>query len=293
MLILGHRGSIVKDPTALYSNSYPAFDLALHYADGFETDACVSKDGIVFLAHEAKYINIPVEYCLNEHLEPESSQRLGDRRFDQVEAEELRTFRLISGEPIPELKEVIKRVAAHQDKVLNLELKGYNSAVAVLRDIDWAVSQGLMRYDQFIISSFNHLAISEIRKNRSDIILGFIFALDTQVRTPLFLWLENAKQKGWYEPFSSDYLYNSFVQEIAPDYVVIAEPILNEENARAIKDALPDTKIAAWVFTELEESTDQGLEKKIETLVPKGLLDAIMPDNIKETAPKIRQTLKV
>lgn len=279
MLKLGHRGAISLKEGAPYQNSYDAFKLALKYGDGLETDACISQDGVVFLIHEAKYVQVPVEYCLEEHLDNESKARLGGRRLDQMLADEIRELRLIDGTAIPELRKLIEITSDYDDsKILNLELKGDNTGSAVLADIDWAEDQGLMKRDQFIVSSFNHPAICALSKWAENIKFGLIFALEHQERTAIFPW-KGEDSKSVYEPFSLDYLAREDVQALNPAYIIIGEPVLNETVAKGIKTHLPDTKIAAWVFTELEESTDEGLKKMIADLEPQDLLHGIMIDD--------------
>ena len=63
MKILGHRGCILKGKP--FQNSLKAFKLAIQYTNGFETDACLTKDGDVVFIHE--------EITTDEHSTPLSS----------------------------------------------------------------------------------------------------------------------------------------------------------------------------------------------------------------------------
>jgi glycerophosphoryl diester phosphodiesterase len=275
--ILGHRGLVSKDNNAPYQNSDEAFDIALSYGDGFETDACVSKDGVVFLIHEAKYVQVPVQYCVEEHLDQASQKIVAGRRLDQMMADEIRSLRLLSGASIPELTDVLRKFTAHKNKIFNIELKGDGVAAHVMKAIDHAT----LSDQQLIISSFNHPAMFDLAKQRANLSVGLIFALEDQQRTPLFPWNLTANP-ACYEPFNSDYLKRPDVQEMQPDYIVIGEPVLNAQNIALVKQVLPKSKLAVWVFTERADSDDKQLMQKIKSYEQAGILDIIMVDDARK-----------
>src|SRR6187551_2479453 len=69
----------------------------------------------------------------------------------------LRQQRLENGEPIPTLQQVLELVG---DKaLLNIEIKGANSVPALKKIVNEYVSSYQGNYEQYIISSFDHLQL--------------------------------------------------------------------------------------------------------------------------------------
>ena len=131
----GHRG-VIKE--SLSQNSIQAFQQAIAASDGFETDACVSKDGEVFLSHEAKYADAAsgVQYSVAEHLDAASAAVLGNCRLEQLTADAIRGFHLKDGQPIPTLREALQLVGSQPGKLSNIELKAHNVAGPVLKLVE-------------------------------------------------------------------------------------------------------------------------------------------------------------
>ena len=79
---------------------------------------------------------------------------------------ELRKLDAGNGEKIPTLEEVIETV--NKRVVLQIELKGGGTAISVARCIRKYIGKG-WRYEDFLISSFNHREIKKVRELNSKI----------------------------------------------------------------------------------------------------------------------------
>ena len=147
MLILGHRGAI--DGTAS-QNSRAAFESALAAADGFETDACLSKDGMVFLVHDSATIAAST-------------------------AAEVAQMRLKKGETVPVLRDILALVGKHAGKILNIELKGPGTAQPVLDLLRQSFAAKQIEPAALIISSFDHFMLKPVRAALPELKIGALF----------------------------------------------------------------------------------------------------------------------
>lgn len=273
MKVLGHRGAILNGEKP-YQNSLEAFRLAVHFADGIETDAVMSRDGEVFLIHEAKYVHTQVEYALEEHLNLASQELLDGRRLDEMTANEISKLRLKDGSPIPTLKEALALFMHEHDKTLNIELKGDGVHAPVIGLLKTLLQAQLILPEQLIISSFNHEALAEVRRALPDITIGMLFVNPEQKETPLFPWKD--KQLPCYQPLTKEAFQNSQISLIEPQLIIIPDSAATPENFNLIQEFVPDAKVVVWVFTELEsydETRFQAMIKEQEELLHAVIVD--------------------
>jgi glycerophosphoryl diester phosphodiesterase len=84
----------------------------------------------------------------------------------------LRSLDAGQGETIPTLAEVFDTV--QHRAVINVELKGPRTAAPVVDLIDQYVQQRGWRYEEFLVSSFDHAQLREVRRLRPEIRLGVL-----------------------------------------------------------------------------------------------------------------------
>lgn len=276
MLILGHRGVI---GAGCSQNSLGAFRQALDEADGFETDACVTKDGGVFLIHEAKYVDAAkgVEYCMAEHLDPAGVARLGTRRMDQLTADEMRTLRLKDGQPIPTLGEAIELAGSRPGKLLNIELKAHNVAAPVLGLVKACLQKRVIRPEALLMSSFNHFALQAVRREAPELKTGAIFVGPDQPTTTLFPW--RPEDPAAYTALTPEALKSPVLRQVRPDCFVVPEANLTEDTAAMIGAEYPAAKLIAWVFTEKGRFDLPALVARLKRLDARDKVAAMIVDN--------------
>ena len=154
MLIFAHRGASADAP----ENTLMAIQRAVDYGvDGIEVDVhCV--DGQLVVIHD-RWL----------HRTTNGTGRLKDYSFD-----ELRRLDAGQGEVIPTLDEVLACIRGQCS--VNVELKDLNDVVPVLQSIDEAVHSLQFCPSQFLISSFNHHLLFEIKQLRPDLMIGGLTA---------------------------------------------------------------------------------------------------------------------
>lgn len=288
--VIGHRG--VRDGKGPpYQNTLPAFEEAFKHADGIETDAVVSKDGEVFLIHATKTL-VTTFNALYEQLDRESYRNTKNRRIDEMTANDVRALKLKSGEKIPTLRELFELAGTYPGKILNIELKGQNSADAVLKEIDRAVADGLIKEEQVILSSFDHPQLLEVRKKRPGIKLAAIFGYEGQRKTRLHPWDKNSTAQ--YVPFRASYLDEKLMRDIDPDlFFISAETAQNDAHIEAIKKKFPDSKIMLGSYREKKPAKSDTQIRLAGKLDKAGLLHCLISDYPKDMKAELAKKTTV
>ncbi|WP_103069540.1 glycerophosphodiester phosphodiesterase [Aquimarina sediminis] len=155
MKIFGHRGA-----TGLVAeNTLESISEALQYPiDGIEIDVHCCKSGELVVIHD-------------ETLDRTTN---GTGKISDYTLQELQEYRTEEGFAIPTLIQVLNLVDAKC--VLNVELKGMQTAVPVVLLLEEYIATTDWKYDDFVISSFDHQQLSEI----SAITTGFRIGVLTE-----------------------------------------------------------------------------------------------------------------
>ncbi len=153
MLRLGHRGA----KAYVAENTIPSIQLALSYGiDGVEIDVhrCATGELVVF--HD-----ITVDRMTN-----------GSGVINQMDLNEIQALKVNGGSRIPILTEVLDVVG--NSKIVNIELKGINTAKATCNIIkDYVVNKG-WSYSNFIVSSFQHQELEMVYNTEPQIPIGVL-----------------------------------------------------------------------------------------------------------------------
>lgn len=161
-LIWAHRGASAYAP----DNTMPAFEIAAKMkADGIEIDTHLSKDGVPVLCHDE----------ILDHV----SDGIG--RVRDYTLEELRKFNFNRAYPdlgkvtIVTLEELY--IFAKRNGILiNTEIKYYDSEK--WEELNWAcikVAEQTGMDDNIIYSSFSHLWLSELKRNKPTAKIGLLY----------------------------------------------------------------------------------------------------------------------
>lgn len=137
LFCFGHRGAAGYEPENTLRSVRRALDLG---ADGIEVDVHF-VDGELIVIHDDT-----LQRTTN------GSGRIAGKSFSQ-----LRALDAGLGERIPTLAEVFETVAHRA--LINVELKGPNTATPVAALIESHVRHRGWRWDEFILSSFDHVQI--------------------------------------------------------------------------------------------------------------------------------------
>ncbi len=150
LFCFGHRGAAGHEPENTLRSVRKALELG---ADGIEVDVYYA-DGQLVVIHDRT-----LGRTTNGH------GFLSRKSFAQ-----LRALDAGRGECIPTLTEVFDTVAHRA--VINVELKGPRTAAPVVALIDDYVRQRGWRYDEFLVSAFDHSQLRETKKLQPEIRLG-------------------------------------------------------------------------------------------------------------------------
>lgn len=149
LLCIGHRGAMGHAPENTLASIRKALELG---APCMEVDVYY-VDGHVVVFHDER-----LERTTN------GTGYICEQSFDY-----LRSLDAGDGQQIPTLEEVCKLIGSRAG--LNIELKGIGTAAPVTELLSELISNGAHR-DQFLVSSFHHRELLEVKRLNQDIKLG-------------------------------------------------------------------------------------------------------------------------
>lgn len=151
ILKIGHRGAAGYEP----ENTLASFQRALELGvDAVELDVYVCKSGELVVVHDDT-----VDRTTN------GKGEVQEKTFD-----ELRSLDAGKGQKIPTLQEVLDLV--DKKVIVNIELKGPNTAGPVAKVIEEYIKQKNWIEDLFLVSSFNHPELLKFKKINPNIKIG-------------------------------------------------------------------------------------------------------------------------
>lgn len=143
MKIFGHRGAA----GLVAENTLESIQKALEYkVDGIEIDVHLCKSGELVVIHD-------------ETLDRTTS---GSGNILDYTLKELQEYTTTEGFQIPTLLQVLELIDAKC--ILNIELKGENTAAPTVKLLKEYVPDSNWKDDQFILSSFDHSQLYELKK---------------------------------------------------------------------------------------------------------------------------------
>lgn len=152
--ILGHRGS-----KHFPENMLAAFEDALIHADGFEFDVQYTRDGRPVVIHD----------------DTVDRTTKGQGRVDSYTLEGLK--QLDAG--IPSLDEVMELadqyIQKRPDIIINIEIKDIRATASVIAMVEAYIKNKHWRYDNVIVSSFEHEALRQAKRLNANIPLGVLY----------------------------------------------------------------------------------------------------------------------
>jgi glycerophosphoryl diester phosphodiesterase len=160
MLKIGHRGAKGHEAENTLIGFQKAIDL---HVDSIELDVHLSADGEIIVIHDET-----VDRTTN-----------GKGAVNQFTLAELKQLKIDREQTIPTLAEVFDLIDQKCD--VNIELKSFESAVAVVTLIEKYVNEKKWSYNQFVISSFNWNALKQIAVLNPAIPIGVLTETDLEL----------------------------------------------------------------------------------------------------------------
>lgn len=152
LFCFGHRGACGHEPENTIRSVRRALELG---ADGVEVDVHLA-DGQLMVIHDDT-----LERTTN------GCGRVVEKSFAY-----LRSLNAGLGERIPTLAEIFD--AVNRRAIVNIELKGPHTAAPVAALIADYVNQRGWHYEDFLVSSFNHAQLDELKHLRPEIRVGVL-----------------------------------------------------------------------------------------------------------------------
>jgi glycerophosphoryl diester phosphodiesterase len=157
MLKIGHRGAKGHAP----ENTLISFQTAMDFGvDGIELDVHLTSDLQLICIHD-------------DTLDRTTS---GTGLINSFTLSELKALRIYNLQEIPTLEEVFDLI----DKkiFINIELKGKNTAKPVVDVIESYLNGKNWNYNHFLISSFDWIALQEVRSLNPNVAIGVLTQTD-------------------------------------------------------------------------------------------------------------------
>ena len=150
---IGHRGAKGHSP----ENTMESFRKALEMnADGIELDVHICKSGEIIVIHD-----FTVDRTTN-----------GTGAISDLTLSEIKALRINGTIEVPTLDEVLQ--IFNHNHLVNIELKGTNTAQKVCDYIEILVKEKRFNYQNFVVSSFQEEAIAEVAEINPKIPLGIL-----------------------------------------------------------------------------------------------------------------------
>jgi glycerophosphoryl diester phosphodiesterase len=160
ILKIGHRGAKGHQPENTLISFQKAIDLKV---DGIELDVHLSSDGEIIVIHD-------------DTIDRTSN---GKGFVNKLSLPELRASRIENEHEIPTLTEVFDLI--NQQCLINIEIKGKGMIKPVVELIESYVENKNWKYDQFIVSSFDWIALLDIHLLNPEIPLGVLTEYDLEL----------------------------------------------------------------------------------------------------------------
>lgn len=152
-LVIGHRGAMGHETENSLASIQKAIDLGV---DMIEIDVFKIKSGEIIVFHDDEVARLTN----------------GTGTIESYDYANLLKLELKGGHKIPTLKEVLDLIDAKV--MLNIELKGANTAAGVNEIIQYYIAKKGWKLDDFLISSFNWQELKDIRIVNKDIAIGIL-----------------------------------------------------------------------------------------------------------------------
>jgi len=197
MLCIGHRGAMGHEPENTLLSVRKALSLGV---DGVEIDVYNVEDHLVVI-HDR---NLARTTNGSGYIESHSFQYL-------------RSLDAGKGEQIPTLNEVIATV--DQQAIVNIELKGSNTALLVVDLIQEYLNRGWSESD-FVVSSFNHYELHQVKTICPQIKIGMLI-------------------------YGLPWEYMTIAQKLQADLVIASLDVVTAE----FIDSVHQNNLPLWIYT--------------------------------------------
>jgi glycerophosphoryl diester phosphodiesterase len=211
MLCIGHRGAMGHEPENTLLSVRKALALGV---DAIEIDVYNVENNLV---------------VIHDRILSRTTNGRGN-----IEAQSLAYLRSLDagkGEKIPILQEVLETVK--QQVLVNIELKGSNTAKLVVKLIQEYIQQG-WSYQDFVVSSFNHYELNQVK------------ALDPKIKIGMLI-------------YGLPWEFLTIAQTLKADIVIFSLDFVTSELVSSVQQQ----NLQVWVYT-VNHPEDINLMRKLQ-----------------------------
>lgn len=276
----GHRHHRVPDKydTPPYENSLRAYQETLATCHGIECDVIQSRQATAFLIHDTMF-NGMVKYQIKTHLSPQTHAYVDNQFIYQMFDEDISKLRLIDGQSIPRLRQLLEMMPNYPDKIINLELKGPNTADVALRTIERAILDQLITPDQVIFSSFNFPLLRYLRSHAGyRYKICVLFSPEGAEMSQMFPNWPYAEQDAFYVPMGEETLQRPDLKEIDPDFFNLPFQEINLSSLHLLERYYPRASMILWAGFENHPDNDTSVIDTVQSLNNTNKIFAIISD---------------
>ena len=181
ILKIGHRGAKGHEPENTLISFQKAIDLTV---DGIELDVHFSKDGEIIVIHDET-----IDRTTN-----------GKGFVNKLSLTELKESRIENEHEIPTLAEVFDLI--NQQCLVNVEIKGKGMTKPVVELIESYVENKNWKYDRFLVSSFDWIALLDIHLLNPEIPLGVLTEYDLDLAFAFAKFIDAKSVHAYYHLLS-------------------------------------------------------------------------------------------
>jgi glycerophosphoryl diester phosphodiesterase len=211
MLCIGHRGAMGHEPENTLLSVRKALALGV---DGIEIDVYNVENNLIVI-----------------HDRTLSRTTNGRGNIEAQSLAYLRSLDAGKGEKIPILQEVLETVK--QQVIVNIELKGSNTAKLIVKLIQEYIQQG-WSYQDFVVSSFNHYELNQVK------------ALDPKIKIGMLI-------------YGLPWEFLTIAQTLKADIVIFSLDFVTSELISSVQQQ----NLQVWVYT-VNQPEDINLMRKLQ-----------------------------
>jgi hypothetical protein len=203
--------------------------------------------------------------------------------------EDIALLRLLDEQPIPRLRQLLEFMPMYPNRILNLELKGPNTADVALRTVEKAILEGLISPQQVVFSSFNFPLLRYLRSHAGyRYKICVLFSPEGAEMSQMFPNWPYAEQDAFYVPMGEETLQRPDLTEVDPDYFNVGVQAMNLANLHLLDRYYPRSKLILWAGFEPHPSKDNKVIDMIETMANSNKLYAVISDYPEEILKRMQ-----
>lgn len=261
--IIGHHGA---QSLGFTPNTFSAFGEALETAHGFTAPLSRSMDSVVFCIEDVVRDNTDISYNLKAQLSDDSAYHLGDRRLDQVMADEASGFVRKNGGKMPKLQDVCQLARRYPDADFIFKLRGENSAKDTSKTLLDISTHSPNMLKQIVLIGYDPATLQTFRVKFPMIRVCMMLYPETFPKgIKLYPW--SIRDFSCYSPFNQGALESPLMKRLEPEIFALELSCLRESTVRNLIRQYNRAKVMLWFDNEVRPEDNFALIQRLRNKV--------------------------